>query len=250
MALIACITGVTSGIGKAAAERFMREGWKVVGTGRRADRLKALAAELGEAFYPLLFDVRDKEAVEEAFSSLPECFSPIDLLVNNAGLALGREPAWDALLDDWDTMVDTNIKGFYYCIKAVLAAMVKRGKGHIINIGSIAGSNGYPGGNTYSASKAFVHMFSQNLRCDLHGTGVRVTTVEPGMVESEFSLVRFKGDAQKADVYSDIDPLTTDDMADILYYVACLPQHVNISRVEVMPVCQSTAGFRLAAKSK
>jgi 3-hydroxy acid dehydrogenase/malonic semialdehyde reductase len=246
---VVCVTGATSGIGKAAAVRFAKEGWSVIGTGRRKERLLELASELGAAFHPLPLDVRDRKAVAAAFASLPAAFTPIDVLVNNAGLALGREPAWEASLDDWDVMVDTNIKGLYYCTKAVLGAMVKRGSGHIINISSIAGNYTYLGGNTYSSSKAFVSHFSRNLRSDLHGTNVRVTNIEPGMLESEFSLVRFKGDAEKADgVYQGIAPLSPEDLADVIWYAATVPAHVNICRVEVMPVCQSVGATLISRK--
>ncbi len=251
MAGIVCVTGATSGIGRATAERFAKEGWKVIGTGRRADRLQGLAVELGAFFYPLELDVRDREAVAKAFAALPDAFTPVDVLVNNAGLALGREPAWDASLDDWDNMVDTNIKGLYYCTKALLGDMVKRGRGHVINISSIAGNYSYPGGNVYGSSKAFVTHFSSNLRGDLHGTGVRVTNVEPGMLESEFSLVRFKGSQEKSDaVYKGMDPLTPEDLADIIFYAASLPAHVDLCRIEVMPTCQSTGPTRAFAKEK
>lgn len=249
MSPIACITGATSGIGRAAAIRFVQEGWKVIGTGRREERLGELAAALGGAFLPLPLDVRKRQAVAGAFASLPEEFSPIDLLINNAGLALGQEPAWEARLDDWEAMVDTNIKGLYYCVRAVLGGMVRRGAGHIVNISSIAGSYAYPGGNVYGSTKAFVKMFSQSLRCDLHGAGVRVTNVEPGMLESEFSLVRYKGDEDRArGLYADADPLTPEDLAGILWYVASLPAHVNICRLEVMPTCQSAGPLRVAGK--
>jgi NADP-dependent 3-hydroxy acid dehydrogenase YdfG len=247
MTKIACVTGVTSGIGQAAARRFIREGWRVVGTGRRPDRLAALAQELGVSFYPLRLDVRERDAVTAAFTSLPPEFSLLDVLVNNAGLALGMEPAPEASLQDWDTMVDTNIKGLYTCTRAVLPAMVKRGQGHIVNIGSTAGNYPYPGGNVYGSTKAFVRMFSSNLRCDLHGSGVRVTNIEPGMLESEFSLIRFKGDRQKAaGVYQDTLPLTPEDVADAVYYAVSRPARVNICRIEVMPTVQSNGPLRVA----
>ncbi|MDR3362373.1 MAG: SDR family NAD(P)-dependent oxidoreductase [Desulfovibrio sp.] len=244
-----CITGATSGIGKAAAARFIKEGWQVVGTGRREERLHALKRNLGDRFLPLPLDVRDNKAVVSAFASLPPAFTPLDALINCAGLALGREPAWEASLEDWDAMVATNINGLYYCTHAVLGEMAARGKGHIINVGSISGNYAYPGGNIYGATKAFVKMFSKNLRCDLHGTGVRVTNIEPGMLNSEFSTVRFKGDAEKAAaLYREVDPLAPDDVADILYYVATAPPHVNICCVEVMPTCQSNGGTRIAKR--
>ncbi|MDR1533929.1 MAG: SDR family NAD(P)-dependent oxidoreductase [Planctomycetota bacterium] len=244
----ACVTGATSGIGRATAIRLIREGWKVAGAARREDRLAELVREFGPAFIPLRLDVGNREAVLRTFASLPEEFRPPDLLVNGAGLALGREPAWAASPDDWDAMVEVNVKGLYNCTRAVLGGMVERGRGHIINIGSIAGSYPYPGGNVYSSSKAFVQMFSASLRADLHGTGVRVTNIEPGMVETEFSLVRFKGDAARAEeVYRGIKPLTAEELADAVYYAAATPRHVNISRIEIMPVCQSP-GPNLVAK--
>ncbi len=185
MTKIACITGATSGIGRATAERFVAEGWKVIATGRREDRLQELVAAAGSGMVlPLPLDVSDRAAVERTFAALPAAFAEIDMLVNNAGLALGLEPAHQCNLDDWDTMVDTNIKGLTYCTRAILPGMVARGRGHVVNVGSIAGSYAYPGGNVYGATKAFVEQFSRNLRCDLHGTGVRVTNVEPGFLET------------------------------------------------------------------
>ena len=251
MSRIVCITGATSGIGRATALRFAKEGWTVIATGRRKERLDNLAKEAGDNFLGIQLDVRDKDAVMAAFASLKAPFSPIDVLVNNAGLALGQEAAPQAMLDDWDTMVDTNIKGMYYCAKAVLPGMVERGKGHIINLGSIAGVSSYFGANVYGSTKAFVQKFSQNLRCDLHGSGVRVTNVEPGRLESEFSVVRFKGDTVKSGaVYNDYDSLQPEDVADIIYYASTVPAHVNISRVEVMPTCQSDVGTVCAPRKK
>ncbi|MHA1536009.1 MAG: SDR family oxidoreductase [Alphaproteobacteria bacterium] len=241
------VTGATAGFGEAAARRFVREGHKVILSGRRAERLSALADELGEAVCVAQFDVQDSAAVASAIEGLPAGFAQIDVLVNNAGLALGLDPAQSADLADWDTMIDTNIKGLTYCTRAVLPGMVARRRGHIINIGSVAGSYPYPGGNVYGATKAFVHQFSLNLRADLHGSDVRVTSVEPGLAETEFSLVRFKGDEEKSKgPYQGLDPLSADDIADIVYYAASSPAHVNINRIEVMPVRQSFSMFAFA----
>ena len=241
------VTGATAGFGEATARRFAREGHKVIISGRRAERLNALADELGEAVLAAPFDVRDRAAVAAAIEGLPGGFAEIDVLVNNAGLALGLDPAQLADLTDWDTMIDTNIKGLTYCTRAVLPGMVARRRGHIINLGSVAGAYPYPGGNVYGATKAFVHQFSLNLRADLHGSDVRVTSVEPGLAETEFSLVRFKGDKDKSKgPYQGLDPLTGEDIADIVYYAASSPSHVNINRIEVMPVRQSFSMFAFA----
>lgn len=241
------VTGATAGFGEATARRFAREGHKVIISGRRAERLNALADELGEAVLAAPFDVRDRAAVTAAIEGLPGGFAEIDVLVNNAGLALGLDPAQSADLTDWDTMIDTNIKGLTYCTRAVLPGMVARRRGHIINLGSVAGAYPYPGGNVYGATKAFVHQFSLNLRADLHGSDVRVTSVEPGLAETEFSLVRFKGDKDKSKgPYQGLDPLTGEDIADIVYYAASSPSHVNINRIEVMPVRQSFSMFAFA----
>lgn len=240
---VICVTGATSGIGRATAVRFVKEGWRVIAAGRRAERLDELAAEFGGSVLPLKLDVSDKAAVAEAFASLPEAFAPIDVLVNNAGGAHGLDKAMEASLDDWETMIDVNIKGLLYCTKAVLHSMVERGSGHIINIGSVASYTAYAGANVYGGAKAFVAQFTRNLRSDLHGTGVRATDIQPGLLESEFSLVRLKGDAAKADaVYAGAEPLTPEDLADIIHYVTCVPPHVDIELVRVKPVCQSDAG--------
>jgi len=189
-------------------------------------------------------DVRDKNAVDQTIESLPEGFDKIDVLVNNAGLALGMGPAHTADMDDWEGMIDTNIKGLMYCTRAILPGMVERDRGHVINLGSVAGSYPYPGGNIYGASKAFVHQFSLNLRADLIGHQVRVTSVEPGMAETEFTEVRLKGDAAKAKtVYQGMQPATADDIADVIRYVATTPAHVNINRIEIMPVQQAFQAF-------
>lgn len=240
-----CITGASSGIGEATARRFAAQGWHVVATARRGDRLEALAKDYPGLIHILVFDVQNPEAVTSAFASLPSEYAEIDVLVNNAGLALGLESAQNCDMADWEAMINTNIKGLLYCSQAVLPAMAQRGKGHIVNIGSIAGSYAYPGGNVYGATKAFVEQFSRNLRCDLHGTGIRVTNVEPGLLETEFSLVRFKGDATAAgSVYDGSKPLHAEDIAEIIWWAATLPEHVNINRVEVMPTCQSNGPTR------
>jgi 3-hydroxy acid dehydrogenase/malonic semialdehyde reductase len=240
--MIVLVTGATAGFGAAIARRFVREGHKVIAAGRRRERLDALVGELGaDRAHPLQLDVRDRAAVEQAIAGLPAEWAAIDLLVNNAGLALGLEPAQKASLDDWDGMVDTNVKGVLYVTRAVLPGMVERRRGHIVNIGSTAGSWPYPGGNVYGASKAFVRQFSLNLRADLLKTPVRVTDVEPGLVGgTEFSAVRAGG------VYAGMTPLTADDIAEAVHWVATLPPHVNVNTLELMPVCQSFAGLAIA----
>lgn len=237
MSKTALITGATSGFGAACARRFAAGDWRLVLAGRRTERLRALRGELGEAVTDTLtLDVRDRDAVFSALGELPD----IDLLLNNAGLALGLEPAWDVDPDDWETMVDTNVKGVMYCTRAVLPGMVERNRGHVINIGSTAGSWPYPGGNVYGATKAFVQQFSRNLRADLLGTRVRVSCIEPGMAESEFSNVRFKGDAGKAGaVYTGTEPLRPEDVAEVVFFAATLPPHVNVNALEMMSIDQS-----------
>lgn len=241
------VTGASAGFGVAIARRFVARGGRVVACARRGDRLTELAAELGERVLAVELDVRDRAAVEDAIGSLPPAFAEIDVLVNNAGLALGLEPAPRANLDHWDQMVDTNCKGLLYVTRAALPGMVARGRGHVINIGSVAGSYPYPGGNVYGASKAFVHQFSLNLRSDLHGTGVRVTCVEPGLAGgTEFSTVRFGGDQERARaVYAGVDPLSADDVAEAVCWVASLPAHVNVNTIEMMAVAQSFAAFQI-----
>lgn len=235
------ITGVTSGFGLATARVFAQEGWNVVGTGRRQDRLDGLKNELGDHFLPLTLDMRDKDAVFAAFAGLPAPWSDVDVLVNNAGLALGLAPCQTADLDDWETMIDTNIKGVLYATRALLPGMVARDRGHIVNLGSTAGTYPYPGGNVYGGTKAFVKQFSLNLRTDLLGTAVRVTNIEPGLCETEFSEVRFKGDKARADsVYAGTNPILPADIAETIRWVTHLPAHVNINSLEVMPVCQSS----------
>ncbi|MBO0702680.1 MAG: SDR family NAD(P)-dependent oxidoreductase [Candidatus Dormibacteraeota bacterium] len=237
---VVLVTGASSGFGAAAARRFLEDGDRVIAAARRRERVEALAGEFGERALPLELDVRDREAVKAAVGSLPEPFAPIDVLVNNAGLALGLDPAPTADLDQWDQMIDTNCKGLTYVARAVLPGMVARKRGLVINLGSIAGTYPYPGGNVYGASKAFVHQFSLNLRSDLQGTGVRVTSVEPGLSETEFSLVRFGGDAARADkVYEGTRPLVAADVAEAIHWAASLPPHVNINVIEMMPTVQA-----------
>jgi 3-hydroxy acid dehydrogenase/malonic semialdehyde reductase len=241
------VTGASSGFGAAIARRFATAGARVIASARRAERLAGLAAELGPLVMPVTLDVRDRAAVTELVDGLPPEFAAIDVLVNNAGLALGLNPAQEADLDEWEQMIDTNCKGLAYCTRAILPGMVARRRGHVINLGSIAGTYPYPGGNVYAGTKAFVHQFSLNLRSDLHGTGVRVTCVEPGMADTEFSTVRFSGDTTKADaVYAGMQPLTADDIAESVYWAATLPPHVNVNTIELMPVAQSFAPFQVA----
>lgn len=252
MSKVAFITGATSGFGAACARRFAADGWRLVLCGRRQERLDAVQTEVAEAVpvhaFPL--DVRDEAAVNAAVAALPTEFAEIDLLINNAGLALGLEPAHRCDMEDWQRMVDTNIKGLIYCTRAVLPGMVARDRGHIVNIGSVAGTYPYPGGNVYGATKAFVKQFSLNLRADLLGTRVRVTNIEPGLAESEFSLVRFKGDDTKAArTYEGTQPLRPEDIADIVHWVATRPAHVNLNSVEMMPVCQAFAPFTIHRES-
>jgi 3-hydroxy acid dehydrogenase/malonic semialdehyde reductase len=242
--VIILITGASSGFGAAIARRFVAAGGhRIIAVGRRHARLQALVQECGaEVIHPLVLDVRDRAAVAAAMAALPAELAAVDLLVNNAGLALGLAPAQRADLDDWDTMVDTNVKGLMYMTRALLPGMVARERGHIVNLGSVAGSYAYPGGNVYGASKAFVRQFSLNLRADLLGSRVRVTDVEPGLVAgSEFSVVRFGGDAQKAaKLYEGADALTPEDVAETVYWVSSLPSRVNINTVEIMPVTQAS----------
>jgi len=240
------ITGATSGFGAACARAFAKLGCRLVLTGRRSELLEQARKELSELcpVHTVTLDVRDRSAVEAAFAALPAAFAQVDLLVNNAGLALGLEPAQRASLDDWDTMVDTNIKGVMYCTRALLPGMVQRNRGQVVNIGSVAGSWPYPGGNVYGATKAFVEQFSRNLRADLLGTAVRVTNIAPGMAETEFSKVRFKGDEERAhQVYLGTEALLPEDIAEIVVWVSSLPARVNINTLEVMSVNQSWGPF-------
>jgi serine 3-dehydrogenase len=241
----AFVTGATSGFGRAAAKTFIDAGWQVVGTGRRTERLDALRAELGDAFHPLAFDLRDAAAMRAALDALPQRFRGIDLLVNNAGLAQGTKPAQEALLSDWRTMIDTNITALVTLTHALLPILIER-KGAIVNVSSTAANYPYAGGNVYGGSKAFVSQFSLNLRADLHGTGVRVTALEPGMAETEFTLVRTHGDQAASDaLYAGMDAMSDLDIADTIFWIATLPPHLNVNRLEMMPTRQSFAGFQL-----
>lgn len=246
MTKTAMITGATSGFGAAAVRRFTKAGWRVVATGRRADRLKSLVDELGkDKVHAAAFDMRKADAIEAAVKSLPAAFADVDLLINNAGLALGTAPAQGASLDQWNQMIETNITGLATMTYKLLPKLIER-KGAIINISSVAASYPYPGGNVYGGTKAFVTQFSLGLRSDLHGTGVRVTSIEPGMAETEFTLVRTHGDQNASDkLYSGASPMTAEDIAEQLWYVATLPAHLNINRLEIMPVTQSFAGFQV-----
>lgn len=239
----ALITGATSGFGAAASRAFVAAGWRVIGTGRRADRLDALKAELGDdRFHPAVFDVRDEGARDAALDSLPEAFRGIDLLVNNAGLALGTEKAQDASLDNWRVMIDTNVTALVAITHKLLPTLIER-RGAIINLSSVAATYPYLGGNVYGGTKAFVHQFSLNLRSDLAGTGVRVTSIEPGMAETEFTLVRTGSQEASDKLYGGADPMTAEDIAGMILWVAQLPAHLNINTMEMMPVNQSFAGF-------
>ena len=243
------ITGATSGFGKAAAQRFAKAGWSLILTGRRVERLKALEEELSKQVpvLTLALDVRDSDAVTDAISNLPETFLPLTCLINNAGLALAPEPAQKVALEDWHTMIDTNITGLVNVTHAALPLLLKTDKGaSILNLGSVAGQWPYPGGHVYGASKAFVQQFSYNLRCDLLGTGVRVTDLAPGMAETEFTLVRTKGDQAASDaLYRGTTPLQAEDIAEQLYYLATLPAHININRLEIMTVRQAWSAFAI-----
>ena len=242
----AFVTGATAGIGEATVRALVAAGWRCVATGRRAERLDALVAELGEdKVCPSIFDVRDEAAMDAAIAGLPKDFAAIDLLVNNAGLAQGLSPAQSASLDDWQTMIDTNVTAMVKLTRKLLPGLIER-KGAIIAIGSVAGNYVYPGGNVYAGSKAFANHFTLALRADLHGTGVRVTSIEPGMVETEFTLVRTGSQEASDDLYRGVNPMTGEDIANTILWIAGLPPHLNINRLELMPVNQDFAGFRVA----
>ncbi|WP_419212993.1 SDR family oxidoreductase [Maribacter sp. X9] len=240
----AFITGATSGIGKCTAILFALKGFNLVLCGRRQDRLEALKKELGKEVqvHTLNFDVRNKEAVMEAVASLPEEFKEIDILINNAGNAHGLDPIQDGNTDDWDSMLDINVKGLLYVSKALIPQMVERKSGHIINIGSTAGKEVYPKGNVYCASKHAVDAINQGMRIDLNPYGIRVGAVNPGLVETEFSTVRFKGDEERAEnVYKGFEPLKPEDIADVIHFVVTRPYHVNIADLIIMPTAQASS---------
>lgn len=238
--MIVLVTGATAGFGAAMARKFVAHGHKVIATGRRKWRLDDLQAELGEQLLALEMDVTSKSSITEALASLPDGWREIDILINNAGLALGVEPAHQASLDEWETMIETNCKGLVTVTRLVLPAMIERGSGTVINLGSIAGRYPYPGGNVYGATKAFVEQFTTNLRADLVGTGVRASNIAPGLCGgTEFSNVRMRGnDAAAAKIYEGTEPLNAADIADTAFWIATLPAHVNINYIEMMPICQ------------
>jgi serine 3-dehydrogenase len=249
MGKTAFISGVTAGIGAAAARRFAREGWKIVGTGRRRERLDALAAELGDALLPIELDMRERSAVEAAVDSLPPGFRDIDLLINNAGLAPPLDTVQDSDLAPSLQAIETNITGLVILTRRLLPTLIER-KGAVINMSSVAATYPYRGGAVYGGTKAFVRQFSLDLRSDLHGSGVRVTSIEPGMIETEFTLVRNGWDQAASDaLYGKMNPMTAEDTADILWWVATLPPHVNVNALELMPVNQSFAGFQVAREA-
>lgn len=248
--MIVLITGASSGFGAEMARKFAKNGHKVIATARRIDHLKVLSTNLGSAVLPVQLDVTSKTSIQTVLDGLSQEWKEIDILINNAGLALGIEPAQNASLEDWETMIETNCKGLVTITRLLLPNMVARGKGTIINIGSTAGAHPYPGGNVYGATKAFVEQFTLNLRADLVGTGVRATTLAPGLAGgTEFSNVRFKGnDAAAAKVYEGTVPLNPGDIAEAAYWVATLPPHVNINYIEMMPTCQGFSPFTITRK--
>lgn len=245
--MLVLVTGASAGFGRALSIELVRRGHRVIACARRAERLQALQAELGDALYPLNFDIQDITAMQVAIHSLPASWQDIDVLINNAGLALGLDMAQEAQLDDWLQMIDTNIRGLAAMTNLILPRMVKNNRGHIINLSSTAANYAYPGSNVYGASKAFVKQFSLNLRADLYGTAVRVSNIEPGLIGgTEFSAVRFHGDQARADsVYQGVQNISPEEMADIIIWCAELPPHININRLEVMPTAQSFAGLKV-----
>jgi 3-hydroxy acid dehydrogenase/malonic semialdehyde reductase len=245
--MIVFVTGASAGFGAEMARTFVKNGHQVVMAARRKDRLAALAAELGESALPIEMDVTSKDSIDEALSMLPQSWRQIDVLINNAGLALNTLPAHQVPLADWETMIATNCLGLVTMTRAVLPSMVERGSGLVINLGSVAGHYPYPGGNVYGATKAFVEQFTLNLRADLVGTGVRATNLAPGLCGgTEFSNVRFKGDdSLAAKVYEGTTPLTAKDIAETCYWIATLPPHINVNSIEMMPTCQGFAPFNI-----
>jgi 3-hydroxy acid dehydrogenase/malonic semialdehyde reductase len=249
--MIVLITGASSGFGEAMARKFVQHGHQVIAAARRIERLNLLKDELGAAVLPMSLDVCDENSIQKLFANLPSAWKQIDVLINNAGLALGTEAAQSASLEDWETMIETNNKGLVRMTRAVLPQMVQRGCGLVINIGSTAGRVAYPGGNVYGASKAFVEQFTYNLRADLVGTGVRASNIAPGLSGgTEFSNVRFKGDADKAaKVYEGTQALTANDIAETAFWIASMPPHVNINHIEMMPTCQGFGAFNIQRHS-
>ncbi|GBQ98353.1 SDR family NAD(P)-dependent oxidoreductase [Gluconobacter cerinus] len=244
MSLTVLVTGATAGFGHAIATRLVQDGHRVIATGRRAERLEALKAELGDNLLPFPLDMTDRDALRALPDSLPENWRTVDVLVNNAGLALGMEPAQEAKIDNWETMIATNVSGLVEMTHALLPGMVERNSGYVIMLGSTAGLYPYTGGNVYGATKAFVRQFSQNLRTDLLGKRIRVTDIEPGLCGgSEFSSVRLKDDDKAAAVYKDTTPLTPQDIAETVSWLVGLPWHVNVNTMEIMPVCQASGGL-------
>lgn len=247
MSSIALVTGASVGFGAAISRKLIELGYTVVGAARRTEKLQALGNELGERFHPLTLDVADATSIDHAFEWIDARFPKLDLLVNNAGLALGVAPAHETRMDDWERMIATNVLGLTRVTRKALPGMVERDSGHIINIGSVAGNYAYPGGNVYGATKAFVRQLSLNLRADLWGTKVRVTNIEPGLCGgTEFSVVRLEGDAARAAaIYEGVESLSADDIADTVAWVAQRPAHININTIELMPVAQTFAGPRV-----
>jgi 3-hydroxy acid dehydrogenase / malonic semialdehyde reductase len=247
--LTVLVTGATAGFGDAIVRRFHAAGSRVIGTGRRADRLAALKKDLGDRCHTLNFDVTDRAGTEKALASLPADFRNINVVVANAGGAFGLEPAHQANLDDWENMIKLNINGLLYTVRTTLPGMVERDEGHVVLLGSVAGDYAYPGGNVYGGVKAFVKQFALNLRSDLLGANVRVTNVEPGLAETEFSVVRFKGDKEKAaKVYEGVKPMVADDIAEQVFFCCTMPRHVNINRIQSMATMQAFAPFAIKRK--
>jgi 3-hydroxy acid dehydrogenase/malonic semialdehyde reductase len=248
--LTVLVTGATAGFGAATARRFAKAGSRVIATGRRADRLDALKKELGDRCLTLNFDVTDRAATEKALGNLPADFAKINVVVANAGGALGLDPAHKADLKDWDDMIKVNINGLLYTVRTTLPGMMDRDEGHVVLLGSVAGDYPYPGGNVYGGVKAFVKQFALNLRADILGANVRVTNVEPGLAETEFSVVRFKGDAEKAaKVYEGVTPMSADDIAEQIFFCCTMPRHVNINIIQSMATMQAFSPFNIKRKS-